>query len=315
MKSIVTLTMNPAIDVAAPVPKVFPNHKLRCGVARRDPGGGGLNVSRAIRLLGGDSLACYLAGGPSGDMLDALLEAEALPHRRLPIKGWTRESFTATEEETGHQFRFVLRGPELSAEEWQWGLDALAAIEPAPDVAIASGSLPMGVPDDFYGRFARAMQARGSRVIIDTSGTPLLEAIRAGVFLIKPSLREMRALTGKKIETNAEQEAVAMELIETGRSEAVVVSLGADGALLASRDGCERFASPEVKVQSRVGAGDSMVAAIALALSREESLRDAVRFGVAAGAAAVMNAGTELCRRGDTERLFRQIGGRIWIAA
>src|SRR4051812_22012576 len=131
MKPIITLTVNPAIDVAAAVPKVFPNHKLRCGVERRDPGGGGINVSRAIRLLGGGSVAYYLAGGPSGDMLDALLDAEGLAHRRLRIGDWTRESFTATEEATGHQFRFVLRGPYLTTDEWQGALDALAAIEPA----------------------------------------------------------------------------------------------------------------------------------------------------------------------------------------
>lgn len=233
MKSIVTLTVNPAIDVAASVPKVFPDHKLRCGIARRDAGGGGLNVSRAIRLLGGKSLACYFAGGPSGDMLEALLEAETLRHRRLPIKGWTRENFTATEEATGSQYPFVLRGPTLSEKEWQRGLDLL--------------------------------------------------------------------------ETEAEQNAAAMELIETRGCEAVVVSLGERGALLASREGCERFASPDVEVQSRVGAGDSTVAGISLALSRGESLREAVRFGVAVGAATVMKPGTELCRREDAERLFRQM--------
>ena len=247
MKSIVTLTVNPAIDVAASVPRVFPDHKLRCGIARRDAGGGGLNVSRAIRLLGGKSLACYFAGGPSGDMLEALLDAEMLLHRRLQIKGWTRENFTATEETTGSQYRFVLRGPTLSEKEWQRGLDLLASIDPAPDFAIASGSLGVGVPDDFYARFARAMRERGARVTIDTSGQPLMEAVQAGVFLIKPSLREMRALTGKNLETEAEQNAAAMELIETGRCEAVVVSLGARGALLASCEGCERSLRPTSK--------------------------------------------------------------------
>ena len=148
---------------------------------------------------------------------------------------------------------------------------------------------------------------RGARVIIDTSGQPLMEAVRAGVFLIKPSLREMRALSGKPLATEAEQIAAATELIESGRCEAVVVSLGAGGALLASRDGCERFVSPEVAVQSRVGAGDSMVAGISLALARGESVREAVRFGVATGAAAVMRPGTELCLREDAERLFRRV--------
>lgn len=310
MKSIVTLTVNPAIDVAASVPKVFPNHKLRCGVARRDAGGGGINVSRALRQLGGESLACYLAGGPSGDMLETLLEVESLQHRRLPIKEWTRVNFTAAEEETGDQFRFVLPGPQLSEDEWLRGLEILASIEPVPDLAIASGSLARGVPDDFYARFARTMQQRGARVIIDSSGRPLAEAVRAGVFLIKPSLREMRVLAGEALETEPEQNAAAMKLIETGRCEAVVVSLGAEGVLLASPEGCERFASPDVAVQSRVGAGDSMVAGIGLALARGESVRDAVRFGVAAGAAAVMKPGTELCRREDAERLFREVGAQ-----
>jgi 6-phosphofructokinase 2 len=304
---IVTLTVNPAIDVAASVPRIFPDHKMRCGPARRDPGGGGVNVSRAIRQLGGESLACYLAGGPAGDMLEALLDAATLTHLRIAIEGWTRESFTATEEETGHQFRFALQGPEVAEEEWQRALETLASIAPAPGFAIGSGSLPRGMPDDFYGRFAKTMLQRGARVIIDTSGQPLVEAVRAGVFLIKPSLREMRALTGQGLETAAEQNAAAMNLIETGRCEAVVVSLGADGVLLASRDGCERFASPEVKVQSRVGAGDSMVAGIGFALARGNSLRDAVRYGVAAGAAAVMTPGTELCRGEDVERLYRQM--------
>ncbi len=304
MKSLVTLTVNPAIDVAASAPKIFPNHKLRCGTARRDPGGGGLNVSRAIRQLGGESLATFLAGGPGGEMLAALLDAEKLTHRRLPIGGWTRENFTATEEETGHQFRFVLPGPELSEQEWQSALEAIVSIDPAPDFAIASGSLPCGIPDDFYGRFAQAMRERGSRVIIDTSGQPLAEAVRAGVFLIKPSLREMRALIGRPLETGVEQDEAAMEFIRTDGCEAVVVSLGADGALFASKDGCERVASPPVTVRSRVGAGDSMVAAIALSLARGESLRHAVLFGIAAGAAAVTMPGTELCSREVTERLF-----------
>jgi 6-phosphofructokinase 2 len=169
MKSIVTLTANPVIDVAASVPKVFPDHKLRCGVARcrwgrhrcfsRHPAPG----RRIFRLL--------FRGRPSGDMLEALLDAETLLHRRLPIKEWTRENFTATEEATGSQFRFALRGPELSKKEWQRGLDLLASVEPTPDFAIASGSLATGLPNDCYAHFARAMRKRSACVIIDTSAS------------------------------------------------------------------------------------------------------------------------------------------------
>jgi len=307
MKPILTLTMNPTIDVGASVPKVFPDHKLRCTGLRRDPGGGGINVCRALRQLGGEAIACYVAGGPSGEMLAALLDGEKLDHRGIPIAGSTRENFTADEEETGHQFRFVLPGPQLSAEEWQGCLDTIAATEPRPDYLVTSGSLPSGVPDDFYGRLAQTLRPHGVRVIADTSGAPLAAAVRAGVFLIKPSLREMRALTGEPLTSDAEQDAAALRLVVSGQCEVVVVSLGAAGALLATRDGCERFVSPEVEVRSRVGAGDSMVAGIALTLARGGSVREAVRFGLASGAAAVMTAGTELCRREDAERLFRQM--------
>lgn len=308
MKSILTLTMNPAIDVSSSAPNVFPEHKLRCGPVHHEPGGGGINVSRAIRNLGGESVALHSCGGPTGKALCMLLDLEeGIDHRSFEIAGWTRQSVTILESATGQQYRFVMPGPELGENEWRGVLERIEAMDAMPEFVVASGSLPPGVPDDFYGRLAHVVRERGSRLIVDTSGDALSAAVEAGLFLIKPSLRELRTFAKDDLKTESEQEEVAMEIVRSGHCEAVVVSLGAAGVLFASRAGSERMRSPTVPVQSKVGAGDSMVAGISLALTREQSLPDAVRFGVAAGAAAVMTAGTELCRREDTERLFEQM--------
>jgi len=306
MKPILTLTMNPAIDASSSVENVFAEHKLRCGPVRYDAGGGGINVARAIQRLGGNSLALHCCGGPSGEILRALLEEEDVPQQPIEICGWTRENLTINERATGQQYRFVMQGPVLSELEWQRALGAILSQEIPPDFIVASGSLPPGAPEDFYGRLARLARERGSRLILDTSGPALEAAVAEGVFLIKPSLRELRALVHADLGTEAEQEEAAMQLVSTRRCEAVVVSLGAAGVILASSAGIERFRSPTVAVRSKVGAGDSTVAGISVSLARGRSLRDAVRFGVAAGAAAVMNSGTELCHRADAERLFAQ---------
>jgi 6-phosphofructokinase 2 len=307
MQKIVTLTVNPAIDKSAEIDHVAADRKLRCEAPRHEPGGGGINVSRAIRRLGGNSLALYPAGGTLGQMLDDLLDQEKVNYRSVSIEGMTRENLTVFEKSDGRQFRFGMPGPTLREEEWQCCLDELAKIEPKPAYIIASGSLPPGVPQDFYARVASLGKDSGSRVVVDSSGEALSAAARAGVYLLKPNMRELAHLAGHKIESELEQERVAQDLITNGNAEVVVVSLGAAGALLASAIGLARLRAPTVKIVSKIGAGDSMVAGIVLALVRGENLENAVRFGIAAGAAAVMTPGTELCRREDAEKLYERI--------
>ncbi|MBP1468531.1 1-phosphofructokinase family hexose kinase [Candidatus Chloroploca sp. M-50] len=304
---IVTLTMNPSVDVSTDVDHVMPEHKLRCSAARFEPGGGGLNVSRALRNLGEESLALYTAGGMHGAMLQDLLDHEHVPHRALAVAGPTRESFAVLETNSGQQFRFNLPGPTLSEPEWRACLEALASITPVPTFIVASGSLPPGVPDHFYAEVAAFGRTIGARVSVDTSGAALQAAVDASLFLIKPNLRELALLVGRPLDDEAEVERAALELVSSGRTTVVVVSLGAAGALLATGTTCERLRSPTVPIRSKVGAGDSMVAGIVAGLVRGLDLREAVRFGVAAGAAAVMTPGSELCRRDDTERLYRYV--------
>jgi 6-phosphofructokinase 2 len=308
MKTIVTLTMNPALDKNARINHVVSDRKLRCQDLHQEPGGGGINVSRAILRLGGESVACYPAGGPNGETIEEFLQEEGLDYQRILIKNWTRESWTIFEEETDRQYRFVLPGPKLEIAEWQRCLDTITGVEPEPDYIVASGSLPPGVPDDFFVRLAQWAKQIDGRFILDTSTQAALQAAaEAGVYLIKPNLREFRELVGSELEEEAEQEAKAMELVKTGQSEVVVVSLGAAGVILATKEGCERLRAPTVSIKSKVGAGDSTVAGIVLGLARGKTLRESVRFGIAAGAAAVMTPGSELCRREDTERLYESM--------
>jgi 6-phosphofructokinase 2 len=305
MQRIVTLTMNPAIDKSTTVNNVVPERKLRCQAPGFEPGGGGINVSRAIMKLGGTSLVLYAAGGLQGDVLEHLLELEGLDHYRIKTEGWTRENLTVYEKTSGQQFRFGMPGPTMKEEEWESCLRELGKANPTPAFVVASGSLPPGAPKDFYGRVAAIARRDGARLIVDTSGDALNLAVEEGVYLIKPNLRELGHLAGKTIECEAHQKEVAGKIIEKNKSESVVISLGAAGALLVTREGSHRFRAPVVPIKSKVGAGDSMVGGIALALAQGESLLEAVRMGVAAGSAAVMTPGTELCRREDVERLYK----------
>ncbi|NVJ24234.1 1-phosphofructokinase family hexose kinase [Myxococcus sp. AM011] len=307
MAHIVTLTLNPAIDVATSVPEVTPEHKLRCGTVRRDPGGGGINVARVVRELGGESIAVYTRGGVTGLLLEELLEAKGLLRRSIPVEGATRESFTVAEGTSAREYRFILPGPVLSEREWQRCLSAVGEVATGAAFIVASGSLPQGVPEDFYARVARLGKGLGVRVVVDTSGTPLSVALEEGVFLAKPNRRELRELTGMKAEDLDSQAAAARELVARGRAEVLAVSMGADGALLTTRDTQLRASPPPVETHSSVGAGDSFVAGLTLSLSRGQSYSDALRWGIASGTAALLSQGTDLCLRADVERLFTRV--------
>jgi len=307
MKRIATLTVNPTIDKSTRIDLVAPNRKLRCARPVREPGGGGINVSRAIHRLGGTSDLLYLGGGPLGDMLEKLLDEDGLSQVRVPTQGWTRENLMIYEERGDQQFRFGMPGPEVLESEWRRCLEVLAGLDPTPDFVVASGSLPPGVPEDFYGRVGRTVQDMGARLIVDTSGAALHHAVDAGAFLLKPNIRELQDLVGEELGGEAEQKEAARRVIDKGRASVIVLSLGRAGALVITADGSEFVRTPSVPIRSKVGAGDSMVAGMVLGLARDMALMDAVRFGVAAGAAAVMTDGTELCRREDAERIYRDM--------
>jgi 6-phosphofructokinase 2 len=292
MKAITTLTMNPSVDKSTSTQNIVAEKKLRCADLRREPGGGGINVARVIKRLGGEPIAIFPAGGANGQMLQDMLNAEGVSQYAIPIKNMTRENFTAYEEATGLQYRFGMPGPELSESELHRCLGEMDAISPPPAYLVISGSLPPGTPGDFYAQVIRKAQGLGSRIILDTSGEALKQALKEPVYLIKPNMAEMIDLAGFDIEDEGQQEAAAASIVDRGLCEIVVVSLGAAGALVVTRDLCERLRAPSVPVKSKVGAGDSMVAGIVFKLAQEKSIHEAISYGVAAGAAAVMSPGT-----------------------
>jgi 6-phosphofructokinase 2 len=303
---ITTLTLNPTIDLASEADAVHPIRKVRTFNERQDPGGGGVNVSRVVRELGGETLAMIMAGGVTGRFLEELLDEAGVPRRTIPITGRTRISQTVLDRTKQTEYRFVPEGPAVTEAEWSAALAAIEEVEGG--WLVASGSLPSDAPQDFYARAAAIAAQRGTRFVLDTSGEALRLALeKGGVDLVKPSLGEFEALVGCELRAPALLEQAAVELVRSGRVHRIAVTLGRDGALLATADGTLRLPALDVVVRGSVGAGDSFLAAMTLELARGRSAEDAFAWGMAAGAAAVSNAGTAHPRRAEVEALRQRI--------
>jgi 6-phosphofructokinase 2 len=308
MPDIATVTINPAVDLSTTIDKIVPVAKLRGTTQRRDPGGGGINVARVITRLGGcDVRAIYPAGGAMGDLLRRLLDQEGIASQTFPIAGETREDFFVHEISTAQQYRFILPGPQLNEAEWSECLRLIASLEPFPRFLVASGSLPAGVPDDFYARVSEIAKPRGARMILDTSGPALAAAAAAGVDLIKPNLREMRELAGAEPHDAYEWEAAARLIVGKRQAAMVALTMGHLGAALVTRERILHARPLPVTPLSAVGAGDSFLGALVWRLAAGRDVADAFRYAMAAGAAALLHPGTELCRTDDVERLAAQV--------
>jgi 6-phosphofructokinase 2 len=305
MRPIVTLTINPTIDAFCRTDRVIPVRKVRTHGEHYVPGGGGLNASRMIRELGGATVAFYMAGGLTGQALEGMVERTGLAAVRIPMTGLTRVSHVVLEESTGQEYRFTPEGPDVEEAEWRHCLEVLAVVE-APYV-VASGSLAPGIPADFYAQVARLVKERGGRMVVDSSGPPLREALAEGVHLIKPSRGELEKLLGRTAASVAEAEALALEVVASGRAEIVALTLGAEGAVLATRDGTIRLSSPKVETRSAVGAGDAFLGAMMYAMASGQTLPQAFALGVAAGAATAAASGTALATRAQIEGLLPEV--------
>jgi len=306
MTDILTLTMNPALDVLTSIDHVSHTHKMRCGPTLKHPGGGGVNVARVLHRLGANCMAAYLAGGVTGERHHKLMSAEKVRCHVMPIAEETRESFSVHETSSGNDFRFVLPGPQVSAAEVETCFDYVAQHLPKQFLVISGGLAP-GVPENFYARLATLAKPHGVRVVLDTNGPALAEALKVGVYLFKPSLRELRDLIGQDLPDQDSQISAAQQLIQRGQAEIVAVSLGADGAMVVSSDQVWWARAVHVNVQTTIGAGDSFVAGMVWALSRESSLLKAFQFGMASGAAALLARGTSLSQASDVHELLPRV--------
>jgi 6-phosphofructokinase 2 len=269
-----------------------------------------VNVARVLHHLGANCVALYLAGGVTGERHHKLMSAEKVRCHVMPIAEETRESFSVHETSSGNDFRFVLPGPNVSAAEVETCFDFVAHHLPKQFLVI-SGGLALGVPDNFYARLAALAKSKGVRVVLDTSGPALVEALKVGVYLFKPSLRELRDLTGQDLPDQDAQVAAAQQIIESGRAEIVAVSLGADGAIVVSANQHWHASAVKVDVQTTIGAGDSFVGGMVWALGRGDTLLKAFQFGMASGAAALLAPGTSLSRATDTHRLLPEVSLKL----
>jgi len=303
MSSIITITFSPCIDKSTSVPALIPEKKLRCTSPKLEPGGGGINVARAIKKLAGEATAIFPSGGYTGRFFNHLLEKEDVPAVIIESANETRENIIVVEESTNNQYRFGMPGTELSESEWKLCLKAVEETKGAVFV-IASGSLPPGVPLDIYAQLAKICKNKKAKFIVDTAGEALKHAANEGVYLLKPNLVELSELAGIKSININNVETIAREVILKHNCEVIIVSLGGEGALLVTANEIFRAIPPEVKRKSTVGAGDSMVAGVVYSLVGGKNLQEALRYGVACGTAATMNPGTELCNKKDADALY-----------
>ncbi|HEU4860950.1 MAG TPA: 1-phosphofructokinase family hexose kinase [Chitinophagaceae bacterium] len=306
MSHIVTITFNPCIDKSAAVSQLIPEKKLSCTEPRFEPGGGGINVARAIKKLGGGATAIYPSGGYTGKFFNELLAKENIPAIIIEIENSLRENVIVIEESSNRQFRFGFPGAKLTEQEWQQCIDAIDKINNA-EFLVASGSLPGGVPDDIFARLATIAKKKNLKLVVDTSKAALRHAANEGVFMLKPNLNELSSLLGRKELGIEEVATAAKQIIEKRYCEVLLVSLGEKGAMLFTQHDQLKVSAPKVEKRSTVGAGDSMVAGFVLTLSQGKNFENALRYGVACGTAATMQPGTELCNKKDADALYQII--------
>ncbi|MEX0301850.1 MAG: 1-phosphofructokinase family hexose kinase [Leisingera sp.] len=311
MSQILTITLNPAVDLATAIERVIAGPKLYCKTPRVDPGGGGVNAARAIRKLGGQVTALVAVGGAMGEQLLQLLAVEDVLALAVHMEGETRQSFAVTDETTGEQFRFSVPGEVMNSADGARLLSAIKQAAPRDGYVVLSGGVTPGLDDDFPQQILQAIAPRTDKLIVDTSKSALARLLTAPgkpVHVLRLDQREAEQAAGQSLGTVEDSLDFAQGLIARGVARIVAGGRGAEGSVLATSG--QRFfcRSPQVAVQSKIGAGDAFTGALTLALSRGEPLDQALRWGVAAAAATVGTEGTALFERGQVEALLPQCG-------
>jgi 6-phosphofructokinase 2 len=302
---IITLTVNPALDKSAKVASLIPEQKLKCHSIQYQPGGGGINISRMLKRLGTETTCILTSGGDTGKYLTELLEKESIQPMVIPVESWTRENLSIVDTQTGFQYRFGMPGNALSITEIDSIKNLLKEIVNSTDIFVLSGSLAEKMPIDYYAQLIKYLAYKNIKIVIDTSGPALKEALKENVYLIKPNQRELAQLAGKEFLSSAEQESFAMELIKSKKAEYVVVSLGARGAFMASNEGIFYKSTPSVKVKSTIGAGDSMVAGLIYGIQQGFSPENMLKWGVVCGVATTMSEGTGLATKENIDQVLK----------
>lgn len=306
MRDILTVTLNPALDYATDVDAVVPNVKLRCHAPLTHPGGGGINVSRAIALLGGASRCFVALGGRNGETLADLLRAQGIDILVHKAPGETRSSLSVRDDHRGDQYRFMLPGPAWGPVDVIEAERAIVAAARPGGLVVISGTMPPGVLPQMVPDLAGKLKAHGCEVVVDTSGPALHLLARAqgpAPDFLRMNQEEADDLARRTLDSLDESADFAQSLVRRGVARTVIVARGPEGSVLATEGGRWHARAADVPVRSKVGAGDTFVGAFTWALAEGAELPRCLQRGVAAASAAVMSEGTALCRREDAERL------------
>lgn len=304
---IYTVTLNPALDKTVEIPSLTIDSVNRITAMRTDPGGKGINVSKVIQKLGGKSVATGILGGATGRAIQSAVEEMGLETSFCFVEGETRTNLKVVDPVNHTNTDINEPGVTVSEEVLEDLLAQLSGRLCSDDLVVLSGSLPKGAPVDTYRTWVAACREKGAKVILDVDGSLLAAGLEASPYLIKPNNHELSALLGRSLETKEELKAAACQLMDRYGISKVVVSMGGDGALYVTKEDTIYAEGLQVPVGSTVGAGDSVVAALAVAEERGMSLEEAVRLSTATGAANVMCSGTQAAEYEVIESLLPKV--------
>lgn len=303
---IYTVTLNPALDKTATVENLRLDSVNRISELRVDPGGKGINVSKVVRELGAKTVAIALLGGHTGTMLRNMLAELGIECKVLEVEGETRTNLKIKDPALKTNTDINEPGPEVTDEQLRGMLDGLVGEVGSGDIVVLSGSLPRGAAADTYKVWVAALKKTGAKVYLDADGDKLVRGIEAKPDLIKPNEIELGAMMGRTLDADEKIVEAARELIDGGLDR-VMVSMGGAGALYVARDVTIKANPVKVPVGSTVGAGDSVVAALAYAQDKGLSLEDTMRLAMATGAANVMQSGTQAAPRELVDSLIDKV--------
>ena len=303
---IYTVTLNPALDKTVEIPGMALDTVNRITAMRTDPGGKGINVSKVIAKLGGTSVALALLGGGTGRAIADALEEMGLRCELQFVEGETRTNLKVVDPVNHTNTDLNEPGISVTPAVLDSLLDRLIGLLQPGDLVVLSGSLPKGAPGDTYYTWVARCKEAGAKVFLDADGALLAEGLRAAPDLVKPNNDELSRLVGHPLETVEALTDAAGALLADGVQK-VVVSMGGKGALYVTRDTVLYAEGLKVPVGSTVGAGDSVVAALAVAETQGLSLEDTVRLSTATGAANVMCSGSQAAERSVIEELMPQV--------
>ena len=290
---IYTVTLNPALDKTVEIPSFAADSVNRITTMRTDPGGKGINVSKVISKLGGQSIATGILGGDTGLAIQSALKTMGLKTSFRFTEGETRTNLKVIDPVNHTNTDINEPGVTVSEEILNGLLAQLTAGLEKGDIVVLSGSLPKGSPRDTYYTWTGACKKAGAKVILDADGELLEAGLKASTYLIKPNNHELSQLLGETLATPEELNKAARRLMEEHGIAKVVVSMGGKGALYVTQDETIYAEGLKVPVGSTVGAGDSVVAALAVAEESGMGLEETVRLSTATGGANVMCSGTQ----------------------